>query len=221
MLRLIFWTLLLANAALFAFHQGVFGSPSQGKREPERTQNQLNETQFKLLPAGAASVPVATAPEKEEVQLVQCVEIGNFPLNQARRIEERLAPLGLGKNQTRVNVEEVTSYMVLIPPQGGREAADRKVAEIQGLGVKNYYVMSDNAAYRWGISLGVFKSEQAARNHLADLNLKGITDVRIVPRGTATDSVLYRLRDLNVASAQALDKLMEGFPEQKKRECQK
>lgn len=220
MLRLIFWTLLLANVALFAFHQGVFGSPSHGKREPERIQSQLNEGQLKLLPAGAASVPAVTAAEKEDTQLVKCVEIGNFSLSQVKRVEERLALLGLGHNQTRVNVEEVTGHMVLIPPQGSREAADRKVAQIQRLGVNNYYVLSDRTPYRWGISLGVFKSEQAARNHLAELNRKGVTGVRIVPRGTATDSVLYRLRDLNAASAQALDKLMEDFPEQNKRECQ-
>lgn len=221
MLRLIFWTLLLANVALFAFHQGVFGSPSQGRREPERIQSQLNEGQLKLLPAGAVSVPAATVAEKEDAQLVECIEIGNFSLGQVKRIEERLALLGLGQNQTRVNVEEVTNHMVLIPSQGGKAAADRKVAEIQRLGVKNYYVISDNNPYRWGISLGVFKSEQAARNHLAELNRKGITGIRIVPRNTPTDSVLYRLRDLNTTSVRAVDKLMEDFPEQNKHECQK
>jgi hypothetical protein len=226
MLRIIFWILLIANGALFAFHQGYFDS-SHEKKEPQRLLAQFNADKLKLLPASAANAappeapPVLPAPAVEPQKTVSCLEIGNFSSSDAKRFEERLVPLSLEQKPPRLKVEEVASHMVYIPPLGSKEAAEKKVAELRKLGVENFFIMQDGSGYRWGISLGVFKTAQAAKNQLADLNKLGVRGARIGTRSIASDKVFYRLRNLNTDSAQALDKIMSDFPEQKQRECHK
>jgi hypothetical protein len=221
MLRVIFWVLVAANTAVFAYHQDLFGSMPETRREPERLQRQLNAEQIQLLPASAATEPSQPAPsEKEAPQPVACVEIGNFPVSHAKRIEEKLAVLNLGQNQARINVEAANSHMVFLPPSGGKEGAESRVAALKKMGVENYFIMADNATHRWGISLGVFKSEQAARNHKTNLERMGVRGVRIVPRGVSTDTVLYRLRQVDTAAMESLTMIMADFPEQKTRRCE-
>ena len=56
--------------------------------------------------------------------------MGDFAQAEARKFEDRLAPLGLGERQQRRNAagQEVSSYIVHIPPQANRAAAEKKVA---------------------------------------------------------------------------------------------
>lgn len=222
MLRLIFWILIAANAALFAYHQGVFGTNAQGKREPERLQSQLNADQIRLLSLDAAKAPPAPAAEqvaRDEPGLVDCIEIGNFPLGQAKRIEARLDSLGLGGKLKRLDIGEPASHMVYLPSLGSKEAAERRIAELDNAGVSTHYILPDGGGNRWSISLGVFKSEPAARKLEAELIRKGFKDVRIAPRGVAADKVRFQLRALDPSAMQAIDALMADFPAQQKENC--
>lgn len=168
-------------------------------------------------PAPAAAAPTAVKPPPP----VACTEIGEFSLIEAKRIEPRLAALALGDRQSRRNVRDVASYIVFIPPQGTKAGTDKKVAELKRMGVTNYFVIQDNSPLRTGISLGVFKSAAAAKAHLANLNRKGVRSARIGTRSVSTSRVAYQLRDLDAAAMQSLDKIMSGFPNQKKRDCSK
>lgn len=247
MLRLLFWTLIVANGVLFAYHQGYLDS-SQEKREPQRLLSQLNADKLKLLPAAEAKpaeVPdqappanppeappqapeqapqqpapqAAVAPVVEPQRTLSCLEIGNFAPADAKRVEQRLAKLSLGKNMSRLQVQEVASHMVYIPPLGSKAAANTKVAELQKLGISNFFVIQDAGPYRWGISLGIFKSEEAAKTLLADLNRQGVQGVRIGPRSVTAGKTIFRLRKLDTASVQAVNRIMTSFPEQRKRDC--
>ncbi len=249
MLKFIFWVFLLANGALLAFRFGYFEPLFASKSEPQRLENQLNADQIRLIsnrtpkpattsvatepsatasasstdPAPAATpAPAAAALTADKSQSpVACTEIGEFSLIEAKRIEPRLAALALGDRQSRRNVRDVASYIVFIPPQGTKAGTDKKVAELKRMGVTNYFVIQDNSPLRTGISLGVFKSEAAAKSHLANLNRKGVRSARIGTRSVSTSRVAYQLRDLDAAAMQSLDKIMSGFPNQKKRDCSK
>lgn len=303
MLRIFFWILIIANGALFAFHQDYFNS-SQEKREPQRLLDQFNGDKLKLLLTSAdRALPVATAsltaivtqpdsapgtdvyptqavaptpaieappnaesskveapppvaapllvdapppvaaplvaaplviappviaPQaasaslampKEVQNVVACVEIGNFSGRDAKRIEKRLSPLALGQNQSRIPVEKIVNHMVYIPALGSKEVADRTAVELQRMGVTNFFIMPDTLPNRRSISLGIFKTEQAAKNHLAVLSKQGVRGARVGPRTVMTDKVLFRLRNLEPAFVRAVDKIMLDFPVQKQREC--
>jgi hypothetical protein len=219
-LRFVFWALLCANALLFAYGRGFLGGVEPEQREPARLRNQLAAGKLVLLtgaqaqaiadaaaPAGspvetaaAAEVPAAPAPPvASAAPAVACVETDAFAAGEARRFETRLARLDLGARQTRLTVpfQEVTSHLVYLPPQGGKEGADRRTAELRERGVTNSFVMQGESPLKWAISLGVFKTEAAARTETARLTKLGVGNVRILPRGPQSQRFAYRFRDID------------------------
>lgn len=224
MLKFIFWFLLCVNAVLFAYGRGYLGNVKGNEREPARMKNQVNADKLKLVPAppAASAAPApAPAPQAAAVALIACTEIGDFAAPDARRFETRVAALELGERQTRDNVAatEITSHIVYIPPLGSKEAAERKAAELKNLGISNYFIMSDSSAMRWGISLGVFKSENAAKTLLAALNKQGVQSARVTGRGSQSTKVAYQFRAIDSATREKLDAIASAFPGQQVRSC--
>jgi hypothetical protein len=217
MLKFFFWILLLANSALFAYQQGYLDALVSSGREPARMSNQFNADKIRLIPASAAADSSAAATNKPE--LAACTEIGNFNAEDARRFEAKLAALALGDRISRRGIQEVASHIVYIPPQGDKEGADKKAGELRRMGVTDFYIIQDNSNLRWGISLGVFKQEEAARAHLASLNQKGVHSARIGQRSVTANMVAFQLKDLEADMKTAVEKVKAEFPRQDVREC--
>jgi hypothetical protein len=151
-------------------------------------------------PEAPAQSP-AQAPARASAALA-CLDVGSFSANDARRFEARLAALDLGDRQSRqaLQAQDVSSWLVNLPPQGSKEAADRKAAELRNLGVTNFFVMQGDSPLKYAISLGVFKTESGAQTLLAQLNKQGVHTARITPRGPQTTRYTYRLRGLDEAT---------------------
>lgn len=248
MLKILFWILLIVNIAVFGLYRG-FSSPSASGREPERLAAQINVDKIRLLPAGAPELsdrqrptpaapatpaaPVPTAPAVAEPvtppvataaqqapPVTACVEIGNFTAPEAERFQAQLAPLQLADKLTRITLRNIGSYIVIVAPQGSREAADGKVAELQALGVTDYFVFKDPSPLQWAISLGVFKDESAARAHLATMNAKGVTSLRIATRRSGAARFAFQLRGLDPETQSRIDGIRQMFPSQQQRACE-
>jgi cell division protein FtsN len=212
-LKFVFWFLLAVNGVLLAYSQGVLGNFKGNEREPARIKSQLNADKLVLVSAARVSA-APPEPAKPPAEPAACVEVGDFAAAEARRFEARLAPLGLGERLSRkvLGGSEPTSHMVYIPPQGSKEAADRKAAELKSLGVDNYFIINDSSPMKWGISLGVFKSETAAQTLLATLAKQGVHSARVVPRGGQGGKVGFELRDIDVATRAKVDDIAGSFP---------
>jgi hypothetical protein len=247
MLKFFFSLLLLANAALFAYQRGYLEPLLPSGREPGRASRQLNADKIKLIPepkavnppsaapdtapaasaaTGAASTATpapavvataATAPRLPEVST--CTELGNFNAEDARRFSAQLAALSLGERVTRRDVQGAISHIVYIPPQADKDAAEKKAGELRRLGVNDFYIIQDNSSLRWGISLGVFKLEEAARSYLTTLNQKGVHSARIGQRSAATGLVAFQLHGLDATAKSAVEKIKAGFPKQTLHNC--
>jgi len=222
-LKFIFWSLLAVNAALFAYGRGYLGHFSGNEHEPERLLNQLNADKLAIIPAdkaNTASVAAATS-AAPETRPEACLEIASFMLSDARRFENQLEALKLGDRQSRHNLpgSEVSSYIVYIPPQGSKEGADKKAGELRALGITNYFIMSDNSPLRWGISLGVFKTEGAAQNQLAALMKQGVRTARVAPRMSGSKLLAFQFRDVDADLKARLEKIRAGFPNTELRSC--
>jgi cell division protein FtsN len=223
-LKFIFWCLLCMNGLLLAYGQGMLGNFKGNEREPARIRNQLNTDKLALLPAApaVAATPAPAAPvAAPKAEALACFEIGNFAQAEARRFEARLAPLDLGERMSRqaVTSTDVTSYMVFIPPQGSKEAADKKAGELKALGVTNFFIMSDNSPLKWAISLGVFKTESAAQSQLAALVKQGVHSARVNPRGAQTSKLAYRFRGIDATVRSTIDDVAGAFPALETRAC--
>ena len=231
MLKFLFWILLSINAALFAYGRGYLGNFKGNEREPARMKNQVNADKLKVVPAAGttaakapepaqATPPPALEPVAASPALIACVEVGNLTAQEARRFDSRIAALGPPRPERQdVTATEAGSYMVHIPPQATRAAADSKAEELKNLGVTNYYVIPDNTPMKWAISLGVFKSENAAKTLLAALNKQGVQGARISGRGTQVTRVNYRFRDIDTATRDRIDRIAASFPGQRARSC--
>jgi hypothetical protein len=216
-LRIVFWSLLVLNVALFAYAQSYSGTSKGSEEERARIKPQLEPGKLVLLTnaqadaAKAAPTPAAPAPAAEPpaatataaaaaapAKALACIDVGTFSAGEAKRFESRLASLELGERQSRqaVQAQDVTSYLVNIPPQPSKDAADRKAAELRELGVTNFFIMSGDSPMKWAISLGVFKTESGAQTLLAQLNKQGVHSARITPRGPQATRYSYRFRGI-------------------------
>lgn len=241
MLKILFGLLLVINGGLLAYQQGYLDTLSPPSREPSRLTQQLNADKLQLLSkpektdtdtkaeakpdATAATEIAAVEPEKNLARAdkmsnaLVCAEVGNFDATEAKKFEAQLAVLALGERLTRRSIPENVRHMVYIPPQANKEAADKKAGELKRLGVQDFFVIQDSSAMQWGISLGVFKSEEAARNQLAALNQKGVRSARIGTQATGATKVAFQLRGLDATSRSRVARIKDDFPRQELRDC--
>lgn len=173
-----------------------------------------------IAAAAAAGIAPVLARPVVATRQAACVEIANLTLTEAKRFEARLAALSLPEKPVRLEVREQSSHMVWIPPlPAGKEGADKKSSELRKLGINDFYVLQDNPAQRHGISLGVFKTEDAARAQLAKLSQLGVRSARIVEHKMPLLRVAYQLRGLEATKKADLDVLKAGFPRVEEKAC--
>ena len=162
-------------------------------------------------PAAASATPAPAA----AAATLACLDVGDFSANDARRFEARLAALGLGERilagRSTVQSQDVSSWLVNLPPQPSKEAADRKAAELRGLGVTNFFIMQGDSPLKYAISLGVFKTETGAQNLLSQLNKQGVHSARITPRGPQATHYNYRLPGLDEATRKRVMGYVERY----------
>jgi hypothetical protein len=225
MLKFVFGALLVANLAMFVIERG-----EPAGHEPARMKNQLNPDRIRLLPASAsAPAPASDAPAAPVPPVAPaaataaaagaCIELASFTAAEAGRFEARMAELGLADRVSRREVPTPSSYMVMIPPQGSREAADAKTEELRRLGVTDTFIIQDNSPRRWGIALGTFRSEEAAQSHLAAMGRRGVRTARVEQFGTGPARIAIQLRGLDAAAEAQITRARAEFPRQEAQGC--
>lgn len=242
MLKFAFWALLAANVVCLAATQGLLGSVASDDHEPARLKNQIGAGKLVMLsteqlqaaqsaatvestaeptPAPVPDAPAPAAVPKPAVALV-CTEVSNVRPADAIRFDARVAKLDLGTRQTRREIPstDFSSYIVFIPPQGSKEAADRKAAELKALDVTNFFIMNADSPMKWAISLGVFKSETAAQTQLATLNKQGVHSAKVAGRSSAAATrITYQFRGIDAATSARIEKIAGAFSDLETRSC--
>lgn len=221
MLKFLLGGLLAANLALFAVQ---LGQPAG--HEPARMNNQLNPDRIRLLPESAASMPAAAPAVPEPPPEAQagaaplaCIELLSFSTAEAARFEARMDALGLASRLSRREMPMPASYMVMLPPQGSREAADLKTVELRGLGITDSFIIQDNSSRRWGIALGTFRNEEAAQAHLETMSRRGVKTARVAEVGTGPARLAIQLRMLDPAAEAQVTRARAEFPRLEARDC--
>ena len=97
-----------------------------------------------------------------------------------------------------------------IPPLKTRAEADKKAGELKARGITDFSVMPDNDQWQFALSLGVFKTEEAANNYLGQLRQKGVRSAVAGARGAKTST--FVIRDPGDAAALKIAELKADFP---------
>jgi hypothetical protein len=192
-MRTLFFILALANVAFFAYVW--VGGVAEANGDAQIIGQQLNAEKIRLL----APEQVAALTRKSEAPKAAsaCLEWGALVGGDVARAAQALEPLGLGAKLTQRRQEEVASYWVYIPPLANRQAATQKASELKRLGVGEYFVVPDDPKWRNAISLGVFKTEEAAKAHLDALRAKGVKSATSGARETQLSKTYFQVRDVN------------------------
>src|SRR6266516_798741 len=93
------------------------------------------------------------------------------------------------------------------------------VAELKKLGVEDFYIVQEDSKFRFAISLGVFKTEEAARSRLAELRKKGVRTARVDPRETSVQKVYFSVREVPEALLSRLNDLRQSFAGSELKDC--
>ena len=234
-MRALFLLLALANLAAFAWWH--YQSPADAGLDRLPLARQIEPEKLKIvppaelakpaarkpapLPAAAAAAPAA-APvpvPTPSAALPACLEWGSFTLADAPRAEKLLEPLNLGSRLAQRRTEETAGWWVFMPPQGSRQAALKKAAELKNLGIDEFFVVTDEGAYRWALSLGVFRNEDAARARLTALRTQGVRTAQVGPREMVVPKLWLQVSAVDAASEARLKEVAATIEGSELRPC--
>ncbi len=214
-MRLLFFLLILANLLFYGWHAGYIGPGDVKKGEGERLTQQLSPEKIRIVTPDEARKMRESAKTRVNV----CFDWGTFPAQEAEKATEALAALNLGNRLVVRTVEETAGWWVFMPPQGSKPNADKKVDELKRLGITDFFIVQDEGPNKFAISLGVFRTEDAAKGYLAAISAKGVKTARADQRETKVQKTIYRLSGLDEAATARFDALRKDFPGHEAKDC--
>jgi hypothetical protein len=223
-MRALFLALVLANLAFYAWWRSMEPGAAPVARQiaPEKLKIVAPSS---LPPVAPATKPSAPAPASAPAAAAApgtasaCIEWGSFTLADAPRAEKALEPLALGPRLAQRRAEEVAAWWVFIPPQGNRQGALRKAAELKQLGVEEYFIVQEEGEHRWALSLGVFRTEEAARARLSALRGQGVRTARIGARETVVPKVWLQVKSVDAPLQARLKEIAREIEGSELRDC--
>ena len=140
-----------------------------------------------------------------------CVEWGPFSDAERARALSSIEPLDLGRLMTQKKLEVIANYWLFLPPAASKAAADRRVDELKAQGVRDATVV-DAGTQRLAISLGAFRTEDAAQARLNMLKAQGVTNAKVGQRTQSVQHTALVVRDPPAPAVVRLKELQGGFP---------
>jgi hypothetical protein len=212
-MRLLFLLLLLVNVAFYAY---AFVLREQGSAGQQLAQLQIAAERIRIV-SGPEAVSVRQAPQAPAAPPVTgapaaCVEWGLFAGAEVARAEAAIAALGLPAAQLARSVVDAGGYWVYIPPAKSKAEVERRLGELKALGIADFFVVQDAGPWRNAISLGIFKTDEAAKNRLAELQSKGVRSAVSSRRENLLRQFAYYIREPGPDAVARLAELQREFP---------
>jgi hypothetical protein len=199
-MRVLFFALTAANVLLMLY---AWLRPPPASPDAELLNQQINQDKVHIISPKPFVTPTAKT---------ACLEWGPFGTGELKAAMSALVGLQSGLSVSQREVQTVVGYWVYIPPLETRSEVDRKIAELRKLGVEEYYAVESQGAMRNAISLGIFKTEEAANAYLERLRERGVRSARAGSREhRVTQSVLV-VHEPDVALATKMSELRQQFP---------
>jgi hypothetical protein len=242
-MKIFFWLLVAVNVILFAgmkfFDQAPAGEVLQAMHAEKITIVQPGVVVPPLTAASAvvvsavapvaaatssvASAPVLAAPVSASspvpastltpVKSSACYEWGEFSGAELDQVSSRLKKLQLGNRVSRREIDHGIGFWVYVPPLKDKVAVNQKVEQLKALGVTDYFVVQDAGEWLNAISLGVFKSRDAAQKFLAGLRTKNVSSAQMGERPSKNRSIVFIINDLDAKMSAGLIVLQKDFSE--------
>lgn len=188
-LRLAVLLLVLANVLVAA--RAFLASPTNP--DAGRVEQQLLPEKVKVI--GFAD-PQRVAASKDNVQpsaevqptaeaqpaAESCQFWSDLANPDADQVQRLLAEQFPAFKATRQVTAETNGYWVFVPPLESKDEANRKTAELQQLGVQDFFILHASGPNQFAISLGTYRTEEAANAGLEALRAKGVKSAKVGER---------------------------------------
>jgi hypothetical protein len=177
-------------------------APAQVAAPPEPVTSPSPST-FKLK--------MAASEDKKPGKLI-CLEWGDFSGSDLTRAKAALSALQLADKLKQREIEQDIGYWVYMPPLKNKTAVKRKIGELKALGINEYFVIPGSGQWQNAISLGVFKTREAAENFLHALNTKGVRTARVGERASKLITTIFILNQVDAATELKVKEIQKDFP---------
>lgn len=209
-MRTLFLVLVLANVAFFGYR---FYVTQHATRDLDPLAQQLQPERIRIIsPEELARIAASR-------RRVACVELGPIAADDATRAEQAVTGVAAGLKLSQRRVEDPPRWWVYIPPLATRQAAAQRVAELKKQGVEDSSLINDDPQWRNAISLGVFRTEEAATSRAETLRKRGVRGAQVAQREGTGTRVYVQLRDVLEPVRLRLVELKGGFPGSDVRDC--
>ncbi len=208
-MRTVFLLLLFANVAFFAwtYYERTLGS--QGERIVTQ---QLDPDKVRLVSRDEVA-------RLARLRRPACVEFGPIGPNDVPRAEDAIAGLQAGLKVDARRPEDSAGWWVYIPPVANRPAANQRVAELRRLGVEDFFIIPEDPKFKYAISLGVFRSADAAKARFDALQQLGVRDAILAERDSSARRVYLQMQMVTEPLRARIAELRSAFPGSEVRDC--
>jgi hypothetical protein len=204
MLRFFVLLLVLANGGYFAWSQGYLAglgfAPAQ-QTEPLRLQAQIKPEAMRLLSTTEAKrvEVLASAPPPKPTECLQSPLLDAAKLGAVQTAASSL-PAG---SWSLESIKEAPRWIVYMGKYADAEALAKKKTELRELNLP--FETLKNASLEPGLSLGVFSSQSAANDALANFSKRGIRTAKIVQETPERTGQILKLPAVDDALRGQLD----------------
>lgn len=175
-----------------------------------------------LVPIPQAVAPVVATPPTpaaapspahgRHAAETSCLEWSEFSGTDLARAEKALAGLNLGDKLGQRTVEYNRGYLVYLSPFKTPAGRNKKIRELKAAGISDYFVIKESGKLKNAISVGVFKTEEAARHYQAELSRKGLQSVQVGSREAQLKFIVFTFRQVDAATVSQLGAWQKDYP---------
>jgi len=169
--------------------------------------------QFKSESGGSLQLPPELHPEKIRPASTSttCLQWGNFIEANLQPVEAGLARQQLDDKVNRQAIGKSPVFWVHIPPLKSKSHAERKMGELEKLGVTGFTLVQDKTKWDNAISMGFFPNIEDAQAFLAGLRSKGVRSAIIGARNL--EQVRFVISEPPQSVVDKMVELKQEFPE--------
>ena len=179
---------------------------------------QLEVSPEKIKLVSSKSAPDKPRPEKESKTGTQaaaasaCLEWGIFAGPEIARADTALARIDVSQDRIERVVADAGGYWVYIPPLKSKAETDRKIGELKALDITDFFLVQDSGQWRNAISLGIFRTDEAAQGFLNKLKDRGVRSAVAERRENFLKQIAFMVREPDPAMVARLAALQKEFP---------
>lgn len=163
---------------------GTFGALPDATDKPEKAAADKpgDKTTDKAADKSSDKPADKTASKAGDKNAPACLAWNNMSSQDADRLQAMLSSKWSAFKVARHQLPVGAPYWVFVPPLANKAAAERKAGELKSLGVVDYFIVQESGANHLAISLGVFSTEQAAKDRLDVVRGQGVRSAQVGPR---------------------------------------